>query len=42
MNSICGIDFGGTNLRTGELNPSTGKLVKPLFSVTMDTIKTNK
>ena len=38
---ICGIDFGGTNLRLGEVNPKTGKLLKKSFSVPMNTIKTN-
>ncbi|RLG14016.1 MAG: hypothetical protein DRN66_03055 [Candidatus Nanohalarchaeota archaeon] len=41
MNAIYGIDFGGTNLRIGKVNPETGELLKKPVSVPMNSIKTN-
>ncbi|MBN1792270.1 ROK family protein [Candidatus Woesearchaeota archaeon] len=40
-NNYFGVDFGGTNLRVGEVNPKTGALESDVFSMPMADIRSN-
>ncbi len=42
MEKYVGIDFGGTNLRIGEVNPETGELVDEPFTRDISEVYTNK